>query len=407
MSRAYYNEIDPFAAEWIRQLIKAGHVAPGDVDERDIRDIKSEDLAGYTQCHFFAGIGVWSYALRRAGWPDDRPVWTGSCPCQPFSAAGKGKGKEDQRHLWPAFFGLIRESLPPVVFGEQVAAAIGHGWLDLVQSDMESEDYSFGKAVLGACSVGAPHIRQRLYFVADSSDLRRLEQRSTSTLALQGECAERSGEYTEPGEDGELPWRPERLRGVGGLADPGSERRQQKSRGSSENEDEDGSERGHKFKPHSDNVPSSDGEDCVHGSMADTDQKQRGRRTDCQLHSHRSATQRHEGDGQSQSDFKAGIMGDTNSVHSEQPSRERTRPGDKEVSGALCRTTGSSPTSGFWAESDWLWCRDNRYRPVEPGTFPLAHGSPNRVGRLRGYGNAICAEVAKEFIAAYMGAQAV
>ena len=106
---AYYNEIDPYAAQWLRNLIDAGHIAPGDVDERSIEDVLPTDLAGYTQCHFFAGIGVWSLALRRAGWSDDRPVWTGSCPCQPFSAAGKGVGFDDERHLWPAFHWLIQQ----------------------------------------------------------------------------------------------------------------------------------------------------------------------------------------------------------------------------------------------------------------------------------------------------------
>lgn len=163
---AYYNEIDPYAAQWLRNLIDAGHIARGDVDERSIVDVKPDDLRGYTQAHFFAGIGGWSLALRLAGWPDDRPVWTGSCPCQPFSAAGTGKAADDERHLWPAWLPLIAERRPSSVFGEQVEAAIGWGWLDSVFADLETEGYACGATVLPACSVGAPHIRQRLWFVA-------------------------------------------------------------------------------------------------------------------------------------------------------------------------------------------------------------------------------------------------
>lgn len=166
---AYYNEIDKFAAQWLRNLISKGLIAPGDVDERDIRELKADDVRGYTQCHFFAGIGGWSYALRLAGWPDDRPVWTGSCPCQPFSQAGKRRGFKDERHLWPAMFRLIQERLPERVFGEQVASAIGHGWLDRVFADLEASNYSCGAVVLGAHSVGSPHIRQRLWWYADTN----------------------------------------------------------------------------------------------------------------------------------------------------------------------------------------------------------------------------------------------
>ena len=169
---AYYNEIDPYAAQWLRNLIAAGHIAPGDVDERSIVEVQADDLKGYVQCHFFAGIGGWPLALQLAGWPADRPIWTGSCPCQPFSAAGKGKAQADARHLWPAWFRLIRECRPERVFGEQVAGAIGWGWLDGVCTDLEAEGYAVGQAVLGAHSVGAPHIRQRLYWVAQPTHSR-------------------------------------------------------------------------------------------------------------------------------------------------------------------------------------------------------------------------------------------
>ena len=177
----YYNEFDPHAAAWLRELIARKLLPDGIVDERSITEIHAPDLQAFTQCHFFAGIGGWSLALQLAGVSLDTRLWTGSCPCQPFSSAGKGEGKEDERHLWPTFFKLIEACRPPVVFGEQVASALvvgkaggGHReedgpvWLDGVFADLESAGYTTGATVLGAHSVGAPHIRQRLYWVAQS-----------------------------------------------------------------------------------------------------------------------------------------------------------------------------------------------------------------------------------------------
>ncbi len=208
---AFYSEFDPGAAEWLRELIAAGLIPAGDVDERSITEVSADDLRGYRSVHLFAGIGGWPHALRLAGWPDDRPVWTGSCPCQPYSAAGKGKGDADERNLWPHMFRLLRECRPDVCFGEQVEGAIRHGWLDGVCRDLEGEGYAVGTAVLGAHSVGAPHIRQRLFWVADAATERSGEP----------------GEFREPEAKRirEVPWKRNRDRvagsgrTTGGLAD--------------------------------------------------------------------------------------------------------------------------------------------------------------------------------------------
>jgi DNA (cytosine-5)-methyltransferase 1 len=308
---AYYNEFDPGAAAWLRELIKAGLIAAGEVDERSIEDVFPDDLRGFTQCHFFAGIGGWSRALRLAGWPDSRPVWTGSCPCQPFSAAGKGAAFDDERHLWPAFHHLIKQRRPAVVLGEQVASKAADDWIDLVHADLEGLGYAFGCVPFPSAGVGAPHIRDRNYWagcrLADSSGARGEAGLSASA------------------------WRHE---GFAGIADDAG--REQPRAG---------------FR-------SSFG-GPGHGGMAD-------------MHGERCRE----------------------TWNSEFSTRgtERTE----------CNSWDSrlNPLRGFWRDADWLFCRDGKWRPVEPGTFPLAHGVPARVVRLRGYGNAINPEQAATFIEA-------
>jgi DNA (cytosine-5)-methyltransferase 1 len=338
---AYYNEHDPFAAAWLRELIKAGHIAPGDVDERSIEDVLPIELAGYTQCHFFAGIGVWSYALRRAGWPDDRPVWTGSCPCQPFSAAGKGGGFADERHLWPAWFHLIGVCKPSIVLGEQVASKDGLAWFDLVHADMEAAGYAIGAGDLCAAGVGAPHIRQRLWFVA------------MEHAALDG----RQQWGAEPGE-----WSVERGRGDGGVGHPNGPRSEAWLPESMERQGRDANVADHG----GDRLPRSDQGQPELGGMADA-------------------------------------KNDRNRIDPNGPGPEKVITVAR-WPGQLAGMAGfrPGPTNGHWRDADWLFCRDGKWRPVEPGTFPLAHGASARVGRLRGYGNAINAEAAQAFIESVM-----
>ena len=302
---AYYNEIDPFAAAWLRKLIEAGHVADGEVDERDIRDVHPADLRRFAQVHMFAGIGGWSRALRLASWGDDRPVWTGSCPCQPFSQAGRGGGVTDERHLWPHFHHLIRECNPGRVYGEQVSSPDGLSWFDLVQADLEGSGYAATAVDICAASVGAPHIRQRLYWMADA------ESGGRGKHWVLGQA---SGGREDTGQF-------ELFDAVGRV-----------------------------------------GQSAEQGS-----QGQQDRRVDV-CGQGRSSVERAGGE----------LVG-------------RVEDGER-----------PSPTNGFWADPDWLFCRDVKWRPVKPGTFVLASGFPNRMGLLRGFGNAIVPPLAAEFIKATM-----
>lgn len=191
-----YNEVEPYAVAWLRNLSEAGHIARGSVDARSVAALEPADVAGAVQFHTFAGIGAWSYALRLAGWPDDRPVWTGSCPCQPFSNAGQRRGFADERHLWPTWFRLIRECGPPVVFGEQVASKDGIAWFDIVRADLESAGYAVGAAVLPAAGVGAPHVRHRLFFGAVRVAYAGYRDES-DRLGVGGAASSRGGEVRE------------------------------------------------------------------------------------------------------------------------------------------------------------------------------------------------------------------
>lgn len=176
--KAYYNEHDPKAAQWLRELIAAGLIPAGDVDTRDIQEITPHELSGYSQQHFFAGIGGWAIALRLAGWPDDRPVRTGSCPCQPFSAAGKGLAEDDDRHLWPFFRDLLAFGAPTVAFGEQVASKAGRKWLAGIRADLEGLGYAVMLAPWPTPMAGTP--AQKGYNEAGNTDSGR------KTVALVG-----------------------------------------------------------------------------------------------------------------------------------------------------------------------------------------------------------------------------
>lgn len=343
----YYNEWDKGAAAWLRELINNKLIPYGYVDERSITEVTPSDLEGFTQCHFFAGIGGWPIALQLAGVPESTRLWTGSPPCQPFSVAGQSRGFDDQRHLAPAFLRLIRECKPELLFGEQVAAAIGKHWLDFVFLNLEEKGYACGAAVLPACSVGAPHKRDRLFFGAH------------------------------------------RLARTRSIAD--NEQR----------------------------------EHAEHRRQNETEQTGMGRRDDSMADANDTRPQGRGGVPERAYQQPIGprsvaVCLDNTGAFGRNAGRNGNNGGyDGQQSAAAGKNGGTNPHNDFWSDADWLGCRDGKFRPVEPGTFPLANGIPSRVGRLRdedlqshpqknrvmrlrGYGNAIVPQVAAEFVKAFM-----
>ena len=285
----YYNDNDDFCIQWQKYLADNQFIPPGQFDARSIQDVQPDDVAGFQQCHFFAGMGGWSRALDIAGWPEGCEVWTASCPCQPFSVAGKQRGIADDRHLWPELYRLINECRPTIIFGEQVAGPAGWGWFAAIRADLEDSNYAVGAAGLCAAGVGAPHIRQRIYWVAvrDSQRFNPRTWKGRSAGGL-GECG-----------------------GAGGVYNP-------------------------------------------HG---------------------------------------AGLEGYAGDV----PGSEK--PGRNE---AETQRPITPPAASPWGGCQFVPCADGKARPVKPGILPVADGVSDRVGLIKGYGNAIVPQVAAAFISGVM-----
>lgn len=406
---AYYNEIDKDCCAWLKELMREGLIPEGDVDDRSIKDVSSGDVRGYTHQHYFAGVGVWAYALRQAGWPDDREVWSGSPPCQPFSVAGRQKGADDPRHLWPDFFRLIDACRPARLFGEQVSGKAGYDWLDGVIADLESKDYACWAYDIPACAVDAPHIRNRLYwhakYMADSHDIRKNERegkiQSPDERPISGRMYNGTGRRDGAGELVHTPligrregWPESEFRG-GWSALAGA------------------------------NAPGDVAEDGLAKHVANESGRGWG-----SLVAERGSVKRASVEGHVKSELANAAepqnsgrqlqrSGSSSSADNQRPSGQSGRPnggtmgdaddqgfsiGQSERCDARAKRTSAQRANdaSFWHDAEWIICHDGKARRTKPGLPLLAPGSPGRIPMWRALGNAICAPLAIEVIKAVM-----
>lgn len=374
----YYNEIDPYLCQWLKNLMAAGMIPAGDVDDRDIRSVSADDVRGYAQCHFFAGIGGFAYAARLAAWPEDVPLWTGGFPCQPFSVAGNQRAQADDRHLWPELHRLIAQARPALFLGENVAGLIALG-LDGVLADLEGEGYASRAIVVPACAVNAPHRRDRVWIIgqrlADRGGERR-QQVPGSAPRDEAPDARRpsKGDHQPPGG------------GEGGLADRDGER----------------SGEARRLCARTAQWPAGDGE----GGLEHAARERRGEgRPQAVLRQRSNGAAA----GSGAPDFEAGAHGGADAT----PDGASHRHGFvRRSAGAVAAGAVGDADDPRPQGRDELWQRTGQWdawatsrtlagrRIPDAGIRLLAHGVPARVPRLRAAGNAIVPQVAAEILRA-------
>lgn len=448
---AYYNDNDPFVIAQLKILIKEGMIADGEVDSRPIQEVDAKDLKGFGQVHLFAGIGAWSLALWLAEYPDEMPVWSCSCPCPPFSTAGKRKlcpqcqGENliacpartgfficcscshawlaDPRHLLPEVWRLIRDARPDCpVFGEQVASETGRDWLAMLRSSMEILAYDTWSADLCSAGVGKDHIRQRLGWVAYAEGdhgRRKLEEERERRRARGLAGGREAGRLaiTESGRRGER--RDQAQQGEGGYADrsreaterlgdsglPRSARQREERREAAGQEElrsrSGGSGRNAGGLEHADRGGRDKGKQA---SPADRDGSsprsasgpgRMANSADRQLPKSERGSQGRDGSGPIGADYSSVGLG-----YSYRPGLERWRNFFSEHAGQ--RYIGMPSTPILCGDGKWRRVPANERGEPEPALFPLADAGSfrNRVGVLRGAGNTIDPQLFKEFIQA-------
>jgi len=279
----------------------------------------------------YGDIKELTYEKLKANGINNIDIITGGYPCQPFSVAGRKKGEEDPRHLWPEYFRLIKECRPTWVIGENVSGHIKLG-LDTVLSDLESEGYSTRTFSISAASIGANHKRERVWIVADSND--RLSKQSNEEVRT-------GGNTFDNGNSDMANSNIERLEGSNRSLS--SEHERDKRRDSHEHSDE--------------------------KIMANSSSER---------------LERHRREYKLREDSEEGKVSRSSEDVANSERIRQQGPG-KPIGSSNTKTNSNGKTSWFNHGSE----RKEGWWDVEPNVGRVAHGIPNRVDRLKSLGNSL------------------
>ena len=331
----------------------------------------------------FPGVPVYgdvkelNYEKLKADGIDQVDIITGGYPCQPFSVAGRKKGEQDPRHVWPEMFRLIKELRPTWVIGENVGGHIKLG-LDSVLENLESEGYSARTFSISASSVGANHKRERVWIVANSGRSvggKQSPRNSKSIGCWSFETPEWSTDTDQIARSSE---------GAEIMADSTIE----------------GLEGEFRSKLQRTGEGLTDGSETIDRDVADSDEMQR------QLLRGQQSEQREETfEGTSNGSRISNEFSDSESIVSDggeyrEHSEKRKAEGQTRREGCLdCDATNSNSSRleeqwrSFTTEQKHQASQCSSWWDFEPDVGRVAHGVPKRVDRLKCLGNSVVPQI--------------
>jgi DNA (cytosine-5)-methyltransferase 1 len=322
-------------------------------------------------------------------------IITGGFPCQPFSVAGSRKGTDDNRHLWPEMFRIIKEFKPRWIIGENVRGivSIQDGLVfETVCTDLESEGYEVQTFNIPAVGVGAPHKRERIWIVANSRCSIRGKQSSRNSESIGSRTFKKTERSTDTSK-------------ITGSSERAETMADTESKRTGENNE--------RLRSRTSGISGREGTTRIQEDVANSNTG------NVEAGCERQRRIREENTKERQSNNATGsseVMANTNTGYSKQSNQEvQTRGNPINISSKdVANTDGERQQEqcrpkSIQEEGNELECSSSQsggnFWDIEPDVGRVVNGLPGRVHRLKGLGNAIVPQIAEEIGRAIMKAE--